>query len=242
MARYAAFLRAVNLGATRKAPSKQLVAAFESAGFEDVATFRTSGNVAFTASGGGKGELTERIEAGLQEELGFEVPVFLRTEAEMESIAGERPFPARAVEGSKGKLQVALLLETPSVPVPRTYALCEDDAVIGTAFFIMEWVAGRVMADPLLPGLSPGDRRRVPNSMNDVLARLHTVDLQATGLTDYGASGSYFERQIHRWTTQYRASETERIEAMERLIAWLPEHMPVEDGPRSSTGTTDPAT
>lgn len=114
MARYAAFLRAVNLGSARKAPSNKLVAAFESAGFEDVATFRTSGNVAFTASGGGKGELTERIEAGLQEELGFEVPVFLRTEAEMESIAGERPFPARAVEGSKGKLQVALLLETPS--------------------------------------------------------------------------------------------------------------------------------
>jgi aminoglycoside phosphotransferase (APT) family kinase protein len=115
------------------------------------------------------------------------------------------------------------------VPVPRTYALCEDDAVIGTAFFIMEWVPGRVMADPLLPGLSPGDRGRIYNSMNDVLARLHTVDLQATGLTDYGRPGSYFARQIHRWTTQYRASETERIEAMERLIAWLPEHVPAED-------------
>jgi aminoglycoside phosphotransferase (APT) family kinase protein len=111
---------------------------------------------------------------------------------------------------------ITALARTP-VPVPRTYALCENDAVIGTAFFIMEWVAGRVMADPLLPGLSPGDRGRIYNSMNDVLARLHMVDLKATGLTDYGRPGSYFARQIHRWTTQYRASETERIEAMEQL-------------------------
>ncbi|HEX9749236.1 MAG TPA: phosphotransferase [Methylomirabilota bacterium] len=125
--------------------------------------------------------------------------------------------------------RVITALARTTVPVPRTYALCEDDAVIGTAFFIMEWVAGRVIADPLLPGLSPGDRGRIYESMNEVLARLHTVDLEATGLTDYGRPGSYFARQIHRWTTQYRASETERIEAMERLIAWLPEHVPAED-------------
>jgi aminoglycoside phosphotransferase (APT) family kinase protein len=115
------------------------------------------------------------------------------------------------------------------VPVPRTYALCEDDTVIGTAFFIMEWVPGRVIADPLLPGLSPADRGRIYDSMNDVLARLHTVDVPGVGLGDYGRPGSYFARQIHRWTTQYRASETERIEAMESLIAWLPEHVPADD-------------
>ncbi|HJV56039.1 MAG TPA: phosphotransferase [Methylomirabilota bacterium] len=115
------------------------------------------------------------------------------------------------------------------VPVPRTYALCGDDAVIGTAFFIMEWVRGRVVADPLLPGMSPPDRGRVYDSMNEVLATLHQVDLEATGLTDYGRPGSYFARQIHRWTVQYRASETERIEAMEQLIAWLPEHVPAEE-------------
>lgn len=123
---------------------------------------------------------------------------------------------------------ITALARTP-VPVPRTYALCEDDSVIGTAFFIMEWVEGRVVADPLLPGLSPDERTRIYDSMNDVLARLHLVDLQATGLTDYGRPGSYFARQIHRWTTQYRASETERIEAMEQLIAWLPEHVPADD-------------
>ena len=125
--------------------------------------------------------------------------------------------------------RIITALARTTVPVPRTYALCEDGAVIGTAFFIMEWVSGRVMADPLLPGVSPGDRGRIYDSMNEVLARLHTVDLEATGLTDYGRPGSYFARQIHRWTTQYRASETERIAAMERLIAWLPEHVPADE-------------
>jgi aminoglycoside phosphotransferase (APT) family kinase protein len=117
------------------------------------------------------------------------------------------------------------------VPVPRTYALCEDDSVIGTAFFIMEWVRGRVIADPLLPGMSPTDRGCVYDSMNEVLARLHLVDLEAVGLSDYGRPGSYFARQIHRWAAQYRASETEHIEAMEHLIAWLPEHVPAEEPP-----------
>jgi aminoglycoside phosphotransferase (APT) family kinase protein len=125
--------------------------------------------------------------------------------------------------------RVITALARTAVPVPRTYALCEDDSVIGTAFFIMEWVPGRVMADPLLPGLTADERGRVYDSMNDVLARLHTVDVQEAGLGDYGRPGSYFARQIHRWTTQYRASETERIEAMERLIAWLPAHVPADD-------------
>jgi aminoglycoside phosphotransferase (APT) family kinase protein len=125
--------------------------------------------------------------------------------------------------------RIITALARTAVPVPRTFALCEDDAVIGTAFFIMEWVPGRVMADPLLPGLTPDERGRIYDSMNDVLARLHTVDVQGAGLGDYGRPGSYFARQIHRWTTQYRASETERIEAMERLIAWLPDHVPADD-------------
>jgi uncharacterized protein (DUF1697 family) len=113
VARYAAFLRAVNLGSTRKAPSEKLCAAFEAAGFEDVATFQTSGNVVFSAPAGGDAELIETIEAGLLETLGFEVPVFLRGEAEVRAIAAKRPFPARAIEGSKGKLQVALLGAAP---------------------------------------------------------------------------------------------------------------------------------
>src|SRR5260370_2006918 len=112
------------------------------------------------------------------------------------------------------------------VPVPRTYALCEDDSVIGTAFFIMEWVRGRVVADPLLPGMSPSDRGRIYDSMNEVLATLHRADLEATGLADYGRPGSYFARQIHRWTTQYRPSDTARTQAMEPLLPCLPPTVP----------------
>jgi uncharacterized protein (DUF1697 family) len=114
VARYAAFLRAVNLGPTRKAPSDQLRSAFEAAGFEDVATFRTSGNVVFTAPTRHSEErLIEAIEAGLLETLGFEVPVFLRSEQRVREIAAMRPFPARAIESSAGKLQVALLGAAP---------------------------------------------------------------------------------------------------------------------------------
>ena len=114
-------------------------------------------------------------------------------------------------------------------PVPRTHALCEDDAVVGTAFYIMDCVHGRVLTDPAIPGLTPRERAAIYDSLNEVQARLHTVDWQALGLADFGKPGNYFARQIHRWTQQYRASETEKIEAMERLIAWMPEHVPPGD-------------
>jgi aminoglycoside phosphotransferase (APT) family kinase protein len=125
--------------------------------------------------------------------------------------------------------RVITALAGTGVPVPRTYALCEDPAVIGTAFYVMDCVHGRVMADPLLPGLTPADRAGIYDSMNETLARLHQVDWQAVGLGDFGKPGNYFARQLHRWTSQYRASETERIEAVERLIVWLPEHVPAGD-------------
>jgi len=115
------------------------------------------------------------------------------------------------------------------VPVPRTYALCEDASVVGTPFYIMEYVHGRVLTDPRLPDVSPAERARIYDAMNDVLARLHTVDWRAVGLAEFGRPGNYFARQIHRWTTQYRASETETIPSMESLIAWLPDHIPADD-------------
>lgn len=115
------------------------------------------------------------------------------------------------------------------VPVPRTYALCQDPEVIGTAFYVMACVHGRVLTSPLLPGLPPAERAAIYDHMNDVLARLHRVDWQAAGLADFGKPGNYYARQIHRWTTQYRASETETIEPMERLIEWLPAHIPAGD-------------
>jgi long-chain acyl-CoA synthetase len=125
--------------------------------------------------------------------------------------------------------RVITALAGSGVPVPRTFALCEDPAVIGTAFYIMSYVRGRVFRDPSLPGVPPAERGAIYDAMNVVLARLHTVDWTAVGLADFGKTGSYIARQVHRWTQQYRASETERIEAMEALIAWMPAHIPLED-------------
>jgi aminoglycoside phosphotransferase (APT) family kinase protein len=125
--------------------------------------------------------------------------------------------------------RVITALGSTDVPVPRTYALCEDPGVVGTPFYVMECVHGRVFADPRMPGADPAERARVYDAMNDVLARLHRVDWRAIGLADFGRTGNYVARQIHRWTTQYRASETSRIDSMERLIAWLPEHIPADD-------------
>ena len=111
------------------------------------------------------------------------------------------------------------------VPVPKTICLCEDEAVIGTAFYLMEHVQGRILWDPALPGMRAAERAAIFDSMNAVIAALHQVDFAAVGLSDYGKPGNFFARQISRWTTQYRASETERIESMERLIEWLPAHI-----------------
>ncbi len=125
--------------------------------------------------------------------------------------------------------RVITALAGTGVPVPRSYALCEDPDVIGTPFYIMEYVRGRVLTDPRLPGVAPAERARIYDAMNEVLARLHSVDWRAVGLADFGRPGNYVARQIHRWTVQYRASETESIPSMERLIAWLPEHIPADD-------------
>jgi aminoglycoside phosphotransferase (APT) family kinase protein len=115
------------------------------------------------------------------------------------------------------------------VPVARSYALCMDDAVIGTAFYVMEYVVGRVFWDPTLPELARHERRPIFEAMNDVVARLHRVDYAGIGLGDYGRPGNYAMRQIDRWTKQYRASETETIAAMDRLIDWLPQNTPADE-------------
>jgi aminoglycoside phosphotransferase (APT) family kinase protein len=114
-------------------------------------------------------------------------------------------------------------------PVARPLCLCEDPGVIGTMFYIMSYVPGRNFWDPSLPGLSPLQRAAIYDEMNSVLVRLHTLDFAAAGLADYGKPGNYFVRQIGRWSKQYRASETERIESMEKLLAWLPANIPPGD-------------
>jgi len=112
------------------------------------------------------------------------------------------------------------------VPVARMYCLCEDESVIGRAFYVMEFVQGRVMWDQALPGMDKAQRGPIYDEMNRVIAALHTVDVKAQGLEHYGKPGNYFERQIGRWSKQYLASVTQPIHEMDRLIDWLPAHMP----------------
>jgi aminoglycoside phosphotransferase (APT) family kinase protein len=119
-----------------------------------------------------------------------------------------------------------------AVPVPEVYALCEDDAVIGSVFYVMEFLDGRVFWDPRLPGLDRAERQAMFQSMNAVIAALHSVDHVKVGLAEFGRPGNYLARQIARWSRQYQASETEPQPAMDRLIAWLPCHLPPEGEPR----------
>jgi aminoglycoside phosphotransferase (APT) family kinase protein len=124
--------------------------------------------------------------------------------------------------------RVMRALAATAVPVPRVYALCEDDAVIGSAFYVMEFLAGRIFWDPRLPGLAASERQAMFQSMNAVIAALHSVDYDAVGLVEFGRPGNYMARQIARWSRQYQASETDKQPAMDRLIEWLPRHLPPE--------------
>jgi aminoglycoside phosphotransferase (APT) family kinase protein len=126
--------------------------------------------------------------------------------------------------------RVIRALATTEVPVPTAHLLCTNEEVIGRAFYVMDFVPGRVYLDPRLPGLSSAERSAIFEEMNRVIAALHRVDWQALGLADYGKPGDYLARQIARWSRQYRASETETIDAMDRLIEWLPGALPPDEG------------
>ena len=140
---------------------------------------------------------------------------------------GELLKSAHAVDR---EFRVILALQQSDVPVPRALHLCEDRELIGSLFYIMSYEQGRTFWDPTLPELDTTQRSDLYDEMNRVLAALHDIDIEAAGLQDYGRPGNYFERQVSRWSKQYRASETESIPAMDRLIEWLPQNMPVDDG------------
>lgn len=125
--------------------------------------------------------------------------------------------------------RVMTALAGSDVPVPRTRLMCDDASVIGTPFFVMDCVPGRVFRQPHLPGVLPSDRARMYAHMAEVLASLHRADVAALGLSDYGKPGNYYARQIARWGRQYLAAKTGEIAAMDRLMEWLPEHIPPGD-------------
>jgi aminoglycoside phosphotransferase (APT) family kinase protein len=131
---------------------------------------------------------------------------------------------------------IKALADHTDVPVPKPYALCQDDGVIGTAFYLMEFLPGRILADPKMPGISPADRGKIFDSMNDVLARIHNVDYRKVGLGDFGREGQYIQRQIARWSSQYDLARTVNIAAMESLKAWLPSNIPAGDETRINHG------
>ena len=166
----------------------------------------------------------------LQFKGGQSNPTFKLTAASGVYVMRSKPGPvarllpsAHAVER---EYRVMKALDGRGVPVPNMLALCEDESVIGRAFYVMSFIEGRVMWDQSLPGLTPAERGAIYDEMNRVIAALHSVDVGAAGLSDFGRPGNYFERQIARWGKQYLASVTQPIEAMDRLMQWLPAHMP----------------
>ena len=181
--------------------------------------------------------MTEHV-AGFQGPLAVEQfrggqsnPTFRLTAGDKHYVLRRKP-PGKLLPSAHAvdrEYRVITALRDTGVPVARSYALCLDETVIGTAFYIMDCVDGRIFWDPTLPELEKGQRWAVYDAMNAVIAALHQVDYQAIGLGDFGKPGNYFARQIDRWTKQYRASETEKIASMDRLIEWLPRNLPADD-------------
>lgn len=187
-------------------------------------------------------EERHRIDvAALEKFLGFKIP-------QVEQFKGGQSNPTYRLTAATGKkyvlrrkppgkllpsahavereYRVIQALHPTGFPVARPHVLCEDESVIGTAFYVMDCVEGRVLWDQSLPGMTRAERAAIWDELNKVISKLHSIDYRAVGLEDFGRPGSYIERQVARWTKQYQASETERIEAMDNLIAWLPKNIP----------------
>ena len=157
-------------------------------------------------------------------------PTFMLTAGSQRYVLRTKPAPAAKLLPSahaiEREFRVMDALSKAGFPAAHQYALCEDEEVIGRAFYIMEFMDGRVLWDQSMPDMSNAERAAHYDEMNRVIAQLHTIDYKAIGLETYGKPGNYFGRQIDRWTRQYKASETEHIPAMEHLIEWLPQHIP----------------
>jgi len=176
---------------------------------------------------GFKGPLSARKFAGGQSN-----PTFLVESASGSYVLRRKPAGhiLKSAHAVDREFRVIAALAATDVPVPRALHLCSDDAVIGSMFYLMSFVDGRIFWDAALPELERAERPGIYDAINRTLAALHLVDVAAAGLGDYGHPGNYFERQIGTWTRQYRLSQTEDIEAMEQLIEWLPANTPQDDG------------
>ncbi|OGA60516.1 MAG: aminoglycoside phosphotransferase [Betaproteobacteria bacterium RIFCSPLOWO2_12_FULL_65_14] len=160
-------------------------------------------------------------------------PTYRLTAASGEKYVLRRKPPGKLLPSAHAverEYRVIRALHPTGFPVARPHVLCEDESVLGTAFYVMDYVEGRVLWDQSLPGMSRAERAAVWDELNRVIAWLHTIDYRAVDLEGFGKPGSYIERQIARWSKQYQASETEPIEAMNHLIAWLPKNIPPETG------------
>lgn len=160
-------------------------------------------------------------------------PTYRLTDSAGKAYALRRKPPGKLLKSAHAvdrEYRVMTALAETAVPVPRTYALCTDEAVIGTWFYIMDCVDGRIFWDITLPELTSAERREVFDAMNTTIAALHQVDFATVGLGDFGKPGNYFARQIARWGSQYQNDEEAgRFDAMDRLVDWLPEHIPPGD-------------
>jgi aminoglycoside phosphotransferase (APT) family kinase protein len=158
-------------------------------------------------------------------------PTFLVRSANHSYVLRRKP-PGKLLPSAHAvdrEYRVIVALANTAVPVAKAYALCEDQEVIGTPFYVMDYVEGRLFWDAALPEVAGEQRRAIYDEMTRVIAALHSVDYTAAGLGDYGKPSRYIERQVTRWTLQYRASATETIDAVERLIEWLPKHIPADE-------------
>ena len=162
-------------------------------------------------------------------------PTFrLRTSSGVYVLRRKPPgFLLKSAHAVDREFRVQKALFSSEVPVARMHVLCEDDSVIGSAFYIMEMVDGKSFNDPRLSELAIDERKPIFREMNRVLAAIHSVDLAKTGLNDFGPGGNYYQRQTDRWTKQYRSSETEEISEMAELMEWIAANIPEDDGQRT---------
>jgi aminoglycoside phosphotransferase (APT) family kinase protein len=167
-----------------------------------------------------------------QTQGGMSNPTFILTDGAGKRYVMRKKPPGKLLPSAHAvdrEFRVISALWTTDVPVARAYVLCQDPSVIGTDFYLMDFIEGRVFRVQTLPNLEPAERRAIYLGMVDTLAKLHNVDYRAVGLEDYGRVGGYLVRQVTRWSQQYEASKTDDLPAMDNLIAWLPQHIPADD-------------